>query len=286
VIVLRTIAELRAALDAERAAGRHIGFVPTMGWFHEGHLSLMREVGRQVDVVVVSLFVNPTQLNETADLDAYPRDEDRDARMAESAGVKYLFAPSVSEIYPDGFATTVRVAGLTDVLEGASRGRAHFDGVATVVTKLLNIVQPDVAFFGQKDAQQALVLRRMVRDLDIRTQIEVAPTVREPDGLAMSSRNIRLGAADRPRALALRAGLDAALAAIAGGTRDARRIEVAGVSAMADRGVQPEYFSVVSARTLQPVPSLDDVPGDEVLIAVAARVGAVRLIDNELLRAP
>ena len=181
---LRTIAELRRALAQPRREGRRIGLVPTMGALHEGHLSLMRRAREQCDEVVVSLFVNPTQFNEGTDLSAYPRDEARDAASAAAERADYLFAPSVSEMYPDGFATTVHVGGITEVLEGAHRGREHFDGVATVVCKLLCIVAPDVAYFGQKDAQQTLVIRRLVRDLNLPVEVEyfviVNPETLEP----------------------------------------------------------------------------------------------------------
>src|SRR6185437_10678172 len=195
--VVHTVAELRAALVGPRRAGQTIGLVPTMGAFHDGHLSLMRRARRDCDVVVVSLFVNPAQFNDPADLERYPRDHERDRALAAELGVDHLFAPAVEEVYPPGFATTVSVSGITEALEGAHRGRAHFDGVATVVTKLFNMVSPDVAYFGQKDAQQALVIRRLVRDLDMPVRIEVCPTVRESDGLALSSRNAHLSAADR-----------------------------------------------------------------------------------------
>src|SRR4051812_20944239 len=194
--IIRTITQLRAALDADRRAGRTIGFVPTMGWFHEGHLSLMRRARAECDVTVVSLFVNPAQFNDPQDLQAYPRDEARDARMAEGERVELFFAPDAKEVYPDGYATTVTVGAIAAPLEGQSRGASHFAGVATVVAKLFNMVQPTVAYFGQKDAQQTLVIRQMVRDLDFPIRIEVCPTVREPDGLAMSSRNVRIKEGD------------------------------------------------------------------------------------------
>jgi pantoate--beta-alanine ligase len=215
--IIRTIAELRAALAPAPRAGKTIGLVPTMGFLHEGHRSLMLRSKASCDVTVVTLFVNPTQFNDPKDLAAYPRDERKDAALAEAAGVDFLFAPDAKEIYPDGYTTTVSVRGLTEPLEGAMRGLSHFDGVTTVVSKLFNIAQPDVAFFGQKDAQQALVVKKMVRDLDMPVRIEVCPTVREPDGLAMSSRNVRLKPEERPKALSLRAGLDAALKAISCG---------------------------------------------------------------------
>ena len=200
---VRTVAELRAALRPSRRDGRTIGLVPTMGSLHDGHLSLIRAAAADCDDVVVSLFVNPTQFDDAGDLAAYPRDEARDAELAaEPPAPTLLFAPPADEVYPDGFATTVAVRGITESLEGAHRGVGHFDGVTTVVTKLLNMVGPDVAYFGQKDAQQALVVRRLVRDLDMPVRIEVEPTVREPDGLALSSRNARLDG-HRDRALAL-----------------------------------------------------------------------------------
>src|ERR1700759_3865173 len=179
--IVRTVAELRAELLEPRRAGRRIGLVPTMGAFHDGHLSLMRRARRDCAVVVVSLFVNPTQFNDPADLNGYPRDPERDGALAAEIGVDYLFVPSSEEVYPPGFATTVSVRGVTDTLEGAHRGRAHFDGVATMVTKLFNMVSPDVAYFGQKDAQQAVVIQQFVRDLNIPVAIEICPTVREPD---------------------------------------------------------------------------------------------------------
>lgn len=279
--IVRTIDELRRSLAPARRAGRTIGLVPTMGAFHAGHLSLMRRAVESCDVVVVSLFVNPTQFGPSEDLATYPRDEARDAELAADVGVDYLFAPSVDEMYPDGFATTVHVAGVTEMLEGAHRP-GHFDGVATVVTKLLGIVWPDVAIFGQKDAQQALVIRRLVRDLNLPTRIEVAPTVREPDGLAMSSRNAYLTEQERPRALSLRRALDAAEALVAAGERDAAAIERAARAAFAEHGVEPEYVALVATETLTPVDSIEG----EVLLAVAARVGNARLIDNTILSTP
>jgi pantoate--beta-alanine ligase len=276
---LRTIADVRAYVAQARRAGRSVGFVPTMGAFHAGHAALMRAARAACDDVIVSLFVNPTQFNEAADLDAYPRMEASDAAIAEDNGVDVLFAPPVAEIYPDGFATSVRVAGLSVVLEGAERGPGHFDGVCTVVCKLFNIVAPDVAYFGQKDAQQVVVIRRMVRDLDLPIRLEVVPTVREPDGLALSSRNARLGAADRERATALRRGLDAAEAIVAAGEPDPAPAEAAGRAAMRAAGVEPEYFAVVDPDTLEGVERIDG----RVLVVVAARVGPARLIDNVLI---
>jgi pantoate--beta-alanine ligase len=278
---LRTIAELRAELAGPRRAGRAIGLVPTMGALHEGHLSLVRQARASCEVVVVTLFVNPAQFDDDADLRAYPRDEARDARLAAAAGADLLFAPAAAEVYPPGFATTVLVAGgEVGRLEGQARGAEHFAGVATVVTKLLNIVGPDVAFFGQKDAQQVAVIRRLVRDLDMPVRIEVGATVRDPDGLALSSRNVRLRGAERERALALPRALDAARGAVAGGERDPAAIAAAARTAMSAVGVQPEYLELVAPDTFAPVRRIGS---ERVLVAVAARVGDVRLIDNELL---
>jgi pantoate--beta-alanine ligase len=279
--VVRTVAELRAALLPERRAGRTIGLVPTMGFFHEGHLRLMRDARAKCDVVVVSLFVNPAQFGPSEDLASYPRDEARDLELAGRERVDVVFAPSVDEVYPDGFATTVSVGGLTEVLDGdpARRGRSHFDGVTTVVTKLLNMVQPDRAWFGQKDAQQATVVRRLVRDLDIPVEIEVLPTVREPDGLAMSSRNVYLSAEERDRALALSRALRAAEAAVADGRRDADDVLAVAQAELDARGVEAEYLELLSADDLSPSQRVNG----RTLLAVAARVGRARLIDNTLL---
>ena len=277
---VRTIAELRAVLAEARRAGRTVGLVPTMGFLHDGHISLIRAAREQTDVVVVSLFVNPTQFDEASDLEAYPRDEARDEGLAAAAGADILFAPPVEEVYPPGFSTQVRVTGpLTESLEGAQRGAEHFHGVTTVVTKLLNIVAPDVAFFGQKDAQQALVIRRLATDLDLATRIAVQPTVREPDGLALSSRNVRLDPTDRARALALRRALDAAQRELAAGTQDAAALVAAARAAMDDFDVEPEYVALVDPEDLRPVSTIDQ----DTLLAVAARVGQVRLIDNTIL---
>jgi pantoate--beta-alanine ligase len=276
---LHTVAELRAALSGPRRAGSRIGLVPTMGALHEGHLSLVRRARADCDLVVVSLFVNPAQFNEPADLAAYPRDEHRDALLAADEGADFLFAPAPGEVYPTGFATTVSVSGLTDTLEGAHRGRAHFEGVATVVTKLMNMVAPDVAYFGQKDAQQLLVVRRLVRDLNLPVQIEACPTVREPDGLAMSSRNALLSPGERARATALYRALQAADAAVLAGERDAAAVSGRGRAELDAAGVETEYFELVSADTLAPVLEVDG----PVLAVVAARVGTTRLIDNQVL---
>ena len=278
---LRTVAELRDALRAERSPGRSVGLVPTMGFFHEGHLSLMGRARAECQVVVVSLFVNPSQFGPGEDLEGYPRDPERDAALAEGQGVDYLFAPAVEEVYPDGFDTVVRVRGLTDVLCGdpQRRGPEHFDGVTTVVAKLFNMVQPDVAYFGQKDAQQALVVRKLVRDLDMPVRIEVCPTVRDVDGLALSSRNAYLSPEERPRALALSRALRAAEGRVAMGQRDADRVLDAARAELDQAGVEPEYLELRSAHDLSPVERVNG----STLLAVAARVGRARLIDNTIL---
>jgi pantoate--beta-alanine ligase len=279
--VFRAKAELRAALQPARRQGLRIGLVPTMGFLHEGHLSLLRAARAECDVVVMSLFVNPTQFAAGEDLDRYPRDEERDLRLAAGAGADLVFAPPVEEVYAEGFSTRVEVAGrLTEVLDGdrSRRGPEHFRGVTTVVAKLFNVVGPDVAYFGQKDAQQAAVIRRMVRDLDFPLRIEVLPTVREGDGLAMSSRNAYLDPRDRERATALSQALataeqEARSSSLAAGL-EAGRLQLAAA------GVEAEYLEARDAESLEPVERLGDRP---VLVAVAAQVGAARLIDNVLI---
>ena len=278
--ILRTIPEVRAAIREARVGGSTIGLVPTMGAFHDGHLSLMRAARAVSDLVVVSLFINPTQFGANEDLCAYPRDEARDAALAEAAGVDILFAPAPSEIYPEGFATNIHVAGLTDVLDGASRGAHHFDGVATVVTKLFGIVRPDTAYFGQKDAQQVLVVRRVVRDLDLDVRIVACPIVREADGLAMSSRNVYLDPAARVQATALNRALDAGAAVFEAGDAAAGSILSAARDVLGDAGIDPEYLELRDAETLRPLARVDR----DALLAVAAHVGAARLIDNHVLR--
>ena len=277
---IRTVAELREAVRPARNTGARIGLVPTMGAFHDGHLSLMRRAREQSGFVVVSLFVNPAQFNDAADLARYPRDEARDAELARTAGVDVLFAPSVPEVYPQGFATSVHVTGLSEPLEGTMRGPGHFRGVATVVAKLFNMIQPDDAYFGQKDAQQALLIRRLARDLDFPVHVEVCPTVREPDGLAMSSRNVRLDPIGRGRAPELARALRAVEAAVLEGEHDVGRALAAGEAILAEAGIAPEYFAAVSADTLEPVTRVTG----ETLVALAARLGDVRLIDNVIVR--
>ncbi|MGL4257617.1 MAG: pantoate--beta-alanine ligase [Microbacterium sp.] len=279
--IVRTVAEVRAAVRDARSRGATIGLVPTMGALHDGHLSLVRAARAANDLVVMSLFVNPTQFGPSEDLAAYPRDEERDARLAEEAGVDVLFAPGVAEVYPDGFSTSIHIAGITDVLDGAARGTGHFDGVATVVTKLFQMVAPDDAYFGQKDAQQVLVIRRLVRDLDMPVRIVACPTVREADGLAMSSRNVYLDPAARQQATALNRALDAAERAVAEGRTDAAAVLSAASAVLSGAGIEPEYLELRSPDDLR---ELDRVEG-AALLAVAARVGPARLIDNRILEA-
>jgi pantoate--beta-alanine ligase len=261
---IRTVRELRAHLGATAGS---VGLVPTMGALHAGHESLIRAAREENDVVVVSLFVNPAQFNDPRDLEAYPRDERRDGAIAERHGADVLFAPAQDEVYRAGASTKVIVEGLGEVFEGAHRGPGHFAGVCTVVAKLFNMVQPDRAYFGQKDAQQVAVLQRMVADLDFPLEIRVQPTVRDPDGLALSSRNARLSPEERQRALALNAALQAAAQ---GGLE-------AGEAVLAENGIEPEYFAAVDPGTFE-------TPGD--LIVIAATIGTTRLIDNAKAATP
>jgi len=277
---LRTVDQLRAALASDRREGLTIGLVPTMGALHDGHLSLIERAREQCDRVVVSLFVNPAQFNERSDLDRYPRRLEHDSALAARAGADLLFAPPAEEVYPPGFATTVEVLGITERLEGASRGAAHFRGVTTVVTKLLCMALPDSAYFGQKDAQQVVVIRRLVRDLNLPVRVEVCPTVRESDGLAMSSRNVLLDPRERDQALALYAALRAIEDYAARGERRIARLLEAGHQKLAARGVHPEYLEMVEPNTLERLEWLDR----PALLAIAANVGATRLIDNLLLQ--
>lgn len=265
--VTRTFAATRAL-----AKGR-VGLLPTLGFFHEGHLTLMDRLRELCDLLVVSLFVNPTQFNDPSDLAAYPRDEERDARLAIQHGVDVLFAPSVEEVYPGPTVTTVEVAGITDEMEGRHRP-GHFVGVATVVAKLFAGLRPDVAMFGRKDAQQLAVLKAMVKDLRFPIEIVEAPVVREPDGLALSSRNTRLDPEARQRALALSRGLFQAADEVEAGERDADRLEATVMGRL--KGLEVDYVKLASQETMQPLERLDR----PVVLATAATVAGVRLIDN------
>jgi pantoate--beta-alanine ligase len=279
---IRSRAELRAALAEPHRDGRTIGLVPTMGGLHEGHLSLLRAARMQCDLVVMSLFVNPAQFGPGEDFQSYPRDERRDGELAAREGVDLIYAPPAEEVYPEGYATHVAVDGLTDVLCGdpGRRGPEHFRGVTTVVAKLFNVVQPDVAFFGQKDAQQALVIRRMAADLDFPVRIEVLPIVRDSDGLALSSRNAYLKPEERQRALAISRALKTAAELTRKGSLD-DALEAAEAE-LREAGVEPEYVEARDAADLAPVAELNGRP---LLIAVAARVGPARLIDNVVIPA-
>jgi pantoate--beta-alanine ligase len=280
--LIRTVTELRAYRATTRLARQRVGFVPTMGALHAGHVSLTAQARDECDVVIASIFVNPTQFNDARDLAAYPRTEADDAAQLERVGVDAIFAPTAAEMYPDGFATFVDVGPIAEPLEGATRGAVHFRGVATVVAKLLNIVQPDRAYFGQKDAQQVLVISRMVRDLDLPVEIVVCPTVRERDGLALSSRNARLTPDARRRALGLSAALFRMRDEAQQGERRASALVAHGMDILAQHGIgagDVDYLAVVDRNTLAP---LEYVEGNA-LLAVAAHVDGVRLIDNVVL---
>lgn len=263
-----------------RREAKTVGFVPTMGALHEGHLTLVQEAKAANDVVVVSIFVNPTQFNDTTDLEKYPRDLTADAAMLAEYDVDYIFAPERHEIYGDGFATYVNVEGLTDKLEGESRP-GHFRGVATVVTILFNTVRPDRAYFGQKDAQQVAVIDRLTTDLGFETEIVVVPTVREESGLAMSSRNERLSSEDRKKAAIIIGALREAKLAFKKGERIAVHLtEMVKKRIASEPAAEIDYVAVVDRESLQSVEKIGD---EETLIAIAVRIGGVRLIDNVIL---
>lgn len=282
--IIRTVEWMKQASRAAREQGRSIGFIPTMGALHEGHLSLVRAAAAEHNPVVASIFVNPAQFGPQEDFSKYPRQLDRDAELLKSAGVNLLFVPEAADIYPPGFRTYVTVEGLGDRLEGRSRP-GHFRGVTTVVLKLLEIVRPQTAFFGRKDAQQARILAQMARDLNLDAAISVQPIVRESDGLAMSSRNAYLNATDRRAATALSRALAAAASRIAAGERDASAIvQTARAILDAEPLVRADYVELVNEESFEPVVRL----GASCLLLVAARVGEsnpTRLIDNLLVTA-
>jgi pantoate--beta-alanine ligase len=277
--VVDTVAAMRAAMEEVRCARRTIGFVPTMGFLHDGHLALVERARELCDVVVVSIFVNPTQFAPGEDLTTYPRDSDGDRRKLESAGCDFLFQPESVEVYPDGFSTFVVVDGLTRLYEGAARP-THFRGVATVVAKLLNIVRPHVAVFGRKDAQQVAVVRRMIADLNLGCELSVVETLRESDGLARSSRNVYLSPEERERAVVLSRSLGAGRDAIASGATldDARALMRSTLAASVDT---LDYVDIVDAATFEP--AVDGATG-ELLAIVAASIGRTRLIDNIVIQ--
>ncbi len=277
--IFSTIAEARAACRAARASRGRLGLVPTMGALHEGHLSLVRAAKAQCDAVAVSIFVNPTQFGPTEDLSKYPRQFVQDCRLLEKEDVEIVFAPPAEEIYPGGDVTWVLVEGLSEKLDGRSRP-GHFRGVTTIVSKLFHIIEPDSAFFGQKDAAQLAVIRRMVRDLDFPVEIVACPIVREADGLAMSSRNAYLNREERGRALVLQRSLQKARQQFDAGERSAAKLISAGKAVFAgEPQVALDYFEIVDPDTLGPVERILQ----KTLVAVAARVGSTRLIDNIVL---
>jgi pantoate--beta-alanine ligase len=281
MLIAKTIAEARAAVAKLRAEGRCVGLVPTMGALHEGHLSLMRAARGHCSAVVATIFVNPTQFAPGEDFAKYPRTFEADCALLEAEGVDVLFAPEAAEMYPAGASTVVEVAGISDRLDGVSRP-GHFRGVATVVAKLFNIVQPNHAFFGQKDAAQVAVLRRMVRDLHFNLELVVCPTVREADGLAMSSRNRYLSAEERGQTLVLGRALRRIEARIAAGVVDAAALIDAGFAVLAtEPEIRVDYLRIVDPETLEDVA---DVSAGA-LVAVAAVVGPARLIDNVVIAA-
>jgi pantoate--beta-alanine ligase len=279
-LALRSLLARRRSASASLGLPYDVGLVPTMGSLHEGHLSLARRARAENDLVVMSLFVNPTQFGAGEDLDRYPRDLDRDLHLAGDAGVDAVFHPQPDEMYDPGYCTWVDVEGLADRLCGARRP-GHFRAVATVVTKLFGLCRPERAYFGQKDAQQALVIRRMAADLDLGVDVVVCPIVREPDGLAMSSRNVYLTPAERTQAAMLYRALREAEAAIAAGGRDAGVVRATVLSALAEAPLgRVDYVEVVAAEDLRPV----DVIAGEVLVALAVRFGTSRLIDNVVVK--
>jgi pantoate--beta-alanine ligase len=277
--ICETIEDMRAACREARRRCQRLGFVPTMGALHEGHLSLVRAARASCDVVAASIFVNPTQFGPNEDLAKYPRDFERDRDLLAKEGMELLFAPAVEEMYPAGAVTWVTVERLSDKLDGRSRP-GHFRGVTTVVAKLFHIVKPDAAFFGQKDAAQVAIIRRMVRDLNFPVEIVACPIVREADGLAMSSRNAYLDLAQRQQALVLHRALMRVQKSWEAGERHAKQLEAAGREEIAaEKSIRLDYFEVVDPDSLDPVNDL----ADRALVAVAAYVGTTRLIDNILL---
>jgi pantoate--beta-alanine ligase len=283
-VELNKIEELRSVLKKDRGSGKSVALVPTMGYLHEGHLELMRRAKQLADVCVVSIFVNPTQFGPNEDLDRYPRDLERDRALAQSVGVDYLFVPEAAEMYPDGYSTFIDVENITDHLCGKSRP-GHFRGVATVVLKLFNIVQPDFALFGEKDYQQLAVIRRMNEDLNLEIEIIGIPIVREPDGLAMSSRNSYLSAEERQAALILSKVLTLAKTLTASGVRDIPKLQNELEALIKTEPlVQLEYLEIINPVTLLPIEASSIVTPAEILIAIAAKVGTTRLIDNAVIR--
>lgn len=279
--IISTIREMQRVAEKLRLEGKRIGVVPTMGYLHEGHLSLIKLARERSDVVIVTIFVNPTQFGPAEDFKRYPRDLERDRRLAQAAGCDVLFTPGVSEMYPEGYLTYVQVDKLSNILEGEFRP-THFRGVATVVAKLFNITKPHLAVFGQKDSQQTLIIKQVAKDLNFDLDILVAPIVRDADGLAMSSRNVYLGPQERTDALVLRKALDLAERMIHGGVHDTRKIRRRmGRLITSGRNADLDYVAIVDADTLEELPELEK--GRRTLIALAVRIGKTRLIDNTIL---
>ena len=276
--ILRTPQELSQSVDTCRANGQSVAMVPTMGALHEGHASLFKIAHEHADVVVATIFVNPLQFNNSADFEKYPLQIDYDVQLLEEHGVHFLYAPTVDTMYDSGFSTSVYIDGITDLLEGASRP-GHFSGVATVVTKLFSAGRPDVAVFGQKDFQQFAVIQRLVADLDMPIRLIMAPTIREEDGLAMSSRNVRLSASARQEAVAISKGLLAAQAQFASGIRESQQLIEAVESVIALTSSEIDYVKLVDAKTLQDTTSASE--GSVIVVAVV--LDDVRLIDNLVL---
>lgn len=279
--LFKTIEEIRSFINSQRSEGKTIGLVPTMGYLHQGHLSLVHEATRRCDVVVVSIFVNPSQFGPNEDFQSYPRDLQRDAGLVAEAGVDAIFAPEITEMYPAGFSSYVEVTGLTEVLCGASRP-GHFRGVTTVVTKLFNIVKPNMAFFGQKDFQQVMVIKRMIADLNMEVQVVEVPIMRESDGLAMSSRNVYLSQEGRAAALVLSRSLGIAKERVAAGIRDINIIKEAVIKEITSEPLANiDYVEILSIPDLKQTDTLEG----KVLLALAVRFESTRLIDNIVLEA-
>ncbi len=276
--ILRTPQELSQSVGKCHAKSEVVGMVPTMGALHQGHASLFDVAHQQADVVVATIFVNPLQFNNSSDFEKYPLQMDRDVQLLEEHGVHYLYAPTVDTMYGSGFSTSVHIEGITDLLEGASRP-GHFSGVATVVTKLFSAGRPDIAVFGQKDFQQFAVIQRMVADLDMPIRLIMAPTIREHDGLAMSSRNVRLSTSARQEAVAISQGLHAAQAQFASGIRESKRLVESVVSVLAPTSAEIDYVKVIDSASLQELSSAS--PGCVIVVAVI--LDGVRLIDNHIL---
>lgn len=278
--VIEKIIDLKAAILSQKNLRKTIGFVPTMGYLHEGHVSLIRASKAENDFTVMSIFVNPTQFGVNEDLDKYPRDLNRDSLIAENAGVDIIFAPSREEIYPNGYKTFVNVDSITEVLCGKTR-HGHFKGVTTIVNKLFNIIEPDKAYFGQKDAQQSIVIKKMVKDLNMNVEVEICPIIREKDGLAMSSRNIYLNFDERKAALVLSKSLFKAEALIkAGETNKDRIIAFIRNSIFAEKLASIDYIEALDADNLEDIEEINK----NVLIALAVKFGTTRLIDNVIVR--